>query len=943
MAASDYYQQVYTAFIGYLGRPPTQDALDLYGQLIDDAGGDTTVLTDDLYNSAEGQAIYSGLTTEEAVNQVFQFLFGRNATSDYWVNEVDAGNIAVSELAYTVGQSALVSMEEDGQILQAKIDSSELWAASLDTEEEKEAYQTDDGKQIGRDFLKSVDSSTPATQDEVDNYINQLNTGDSFTLTTAVETVIGTVSNDTIDGTTADSIKGDTIADPSTIDNDQANLVITQNITGTDAPSITNIENIALDFNGFGLTFDGSGISNGEMTVSTSKDLNTQATVTGVGNKGLNFAVGSNIQTLTLQGTSSGSDATTVKLAGGTLNLNAGTTTALETLNLMSNGSANTVKLDTNATTNTMALTGDQTLVIETDLDDFDGDTITNDIVTTAAAAGAAQAAEAGAVTIKTSEDMDSNSDLRNVDVMDWDISNSMGGSELTVMAGTHNFALNNANASNATYKANGTATTDVANFTANKTMSGAFKTNGFETVNITDGTTTAQSLTSADFSTSGAVSLSGPNNFTFATNVTAKSIDGSGLTGTAQLSVTDANLANNGFLTGTANNDTLEVKSIAGATNSTTDRVTINAGDGNNTVNVAATTSTFDIAMNAGSGNDTLTGGAGDDTIIGGAGNDQINAHTGSNFIFGEAGDDLLTLGGGTDNANMGDGNDSVIAGSNLTNADTIAGGSGTDAMSYTTTAATDLDNVSGFEAIDLKITAAATVTTKDTLVDSGGTLKFTHKIGASALNFDGSAETDGKFEVTIGVDAADTIKTGAGADKIVIGSAVATNGDMGAATFTGGKGGDTVDLSGVTASSGLDAAKMIQAKGDSLIVTTVSTTTSVQNSDILKFGATGAAEGFDIDTGNANIETVALSADGSVPGTLANNASYMITGTYDSTLGTFTAAAAGGVSDALFVYDSDASSATQFETVVIVGSKMGGIDDAEMTAGVLTIDVAV
>ena len=71
-----------------------------------------------------------------------------------------------------------------------------------------------------------------------------------------------------------------------------------------------------------------------------------------------------------------------------------------------------------------------------------------------------------------------------------------------------------------------------------------------------------------------------------------------------------------------------------------------------------------------------TINGGGGNDNITGGSGNDTLN---------GGAGNDTITVNAGNDTVDGGDGNDTITMGGNLTTADKIAGGAGTDTLSVT------------------------------------------------------------------------------------------------------------------------------------------------------------------------------------------------------------------------------------------------------------------
>lgn len=177
------------------------------------------------------------------------------------------------------------------------------------------------------------------------------------------------------------------------------------------------------------------------------------------------------------------------------------------------------------------------------------------------------------------------------------------------------------------------------------------------------------------------------------------------------------------------------------------------------------------------------VNGGAGNDVLTGGAGADNLNGLTGSDVLTGNSGNDILTPWSGNDTVDGGDGKDTIVMGSFLTAADAIDGGDGYDTVTLAGTytgatavvfADTTLVNV---EAITLTAGYSYTLTSADATVAAGASLTVDASTLASnkVLTFDGSAETDGHFNIT----------GGAGADVI-------TGGDM-SDTLTGGAGADT------------------------------------------------------------------------------------------------------------------------------------------------------
>ena len=98
----------------------------------------------------------------------------------------------------------------------------------------------------------------------------------------------------------------------------------------------------------------------------------------------------------------------------------------------------------------------------------------------------------------------------------------------------------------------------------------------------------------------------------------------------------------------------------------STFSSIDVEAGGGNDTVDVSNGIAGFGhLTVNGGDGNDTLGGGDGDDAINGGSGNDTIDGNRGSDVLLGGTGNDTFVW-------DPGDGSD------------TVDGGGGSDAMDF-------------------------------------------------------------------------------------------------------------------------------------------------------------------------------------------------------------------------------------------------------------------
>jgi Ca2+-binding RTX toxin-like protein len=247
-------------------------------------------------------------------------------------------------------------------------------------------------------------------------------------------------------------------------------------------------------------------------------------------------------------------------------------------------------------------------------------------------------------------------------------------------------------------------------------------------------------------------------------------------------------NVANAGGLTVINDNGTNVFESVTFANPTST--LTLNAGDGNNTITVGALDATFAAAVVAGSrsvtingedGDDNLiatatnialaiTGGNGADTLLGGGLMDTINGGLGDDSIDGGGGNDSLAGGDDNDTVKGGAGTDSIDGGAGN---DSIEGGSGADTL----IGGTEDDTILGEDGDDSIDGGSGT----DSLVGGAGNDTI---LGGDGGDFiDGGAGQDSLD----GGDDADTIDGGVDNDIVL--------GGNGTDRVSGGDGDDTVD----------------------------------------------------------------------------------------------------------------------------------------------------
>ncbi len=266
------------------------------------------------------------------------------------------------------------------------------------------------------------------------------------------------------------------------------------------------------------------------------------------------------------------------------------------------------------------------------------------------------------------------------------------------------------------------------------------------------------------------------------------------------------------------------------------TANVTLGALDAAGTITGGAGNDTFEGSSSAdsvtgGAGNDTIKGGGGNDTLDGGDGNDSITAKDASqDVIKGGAGDDTITGATGNDNIDGGAGNDVFVINASdagtpvldISSADTIVGGDGTDTLR-----------------IEGKLTEDRTIdlsgTTETRLSGVSGVEKITLNTTEKVVNLKVGDIALGAFGSSLTVDVASDNALAHTLDASAVlnnSSKVNFTGNSADNTYTVGNGIDNVNLS-----TGNDTVTV----GNILFLQSTDTIVGGAGADILKFTATG------------------------------------------------------------------------------------------------------
>ena len=288
---------------------------------------------------------------------------------------------------------------------------------------------------------------------------------------------------------------------------------------------------------------------------------------------------------------------------------------------------------------------------------------------------------------------------------------------------------------------------------------------------------------------------------------------------GTAAVNLTGANALTIGVVTATGGSlDASGLSMTSGA------GLTMTAGA--NTATTITTSAANDTIFgdSVTNRNTTVTAGAGNDTVTTYGGNDSIVAGDGNDSIASGAGNDSIDLGGGNDTV--------VFASGQLTANDTISGGDGTDILSFTSfTAAADnlvaaQARVSGFETLRIAGTTAANqALTMSNYINNAGftTLQLGTSgaaFGVDVANASSTLNTVQTIAAVVGANSFDRL-TDTSTDALAITNA--TSGVGAASTMTAFTALDeeTITISGTNLNNDLTITTMTVADLASLAIT--------------------------------------------------------------------------------------------------------------------------
>jgi len=708
--------------------------------------------------SAEYTSLYAGLSNTAVVNQLYNNLFGRSAETTgllHWAGQLDNGTITFARLALQLTYSA---QGTDAAVIANKLAASRAFTDALDTTAEIVGYSGTAAAASARAWLATVSdtasSLTTATAGVATAVTNataasasSASPGATYTLTTGRDSPSNTSGNDIYNATNATiTSAGQTFNSEDTVDGGSG--IDTLNIDHGVASvtyqliNVRNVEVVNANFTAAGVL---SLLGSSGITTLTSKGSTAAANFANIESTNIGLGVISSAKdanfVYTAAATAGSADSVTLTVngvtTGGTITID-----GIETLNIISTGTANSIGNLAASAATTINISGEQSINLGTaltvarslsgithGLSGANGITATltntnsvtvlggagNDVISITDAGGADNSVLGGdgndvitfSQNLTNSDTVSGGNGIADTLVADsssfvnfLNLAGRITGFERITVSNALQNTLTTANIQTGIERVNlqsivtqavvfengaktisfsgasaagsqtltvsdtGNAITDsliiLNSSAAADSFSGADALTilGFEVVTIDTSTTTTRQLQTAgaigvtpDSGGSVALNFIGNNSITTAaltaTSATSGTVDGSGLTGTAALTLGAA---------------TIGITSIIGSSNA-------------DTLVGSATATTID----GGAGNDNITGGVANDVITGSTGDDTIDGAALNDSLLGGDGNDSITAGTGNDTVIGGSGNDRIIFGGNLATGDSIDGGDGT------------------------------------------------------------------------------------------------------------------------------------------------------------------------------------------------------------------------------------------------------------------------
>lgn len=163
-------------YVALFGRPADPGGLAYWTEVTKN-GQDLSEMLRVLPGLNEYTDRFAGQTPDQVITTIYQGLFGRApdpAGLEFFKAQLASGAQNMATLAVNILQGA---QGDDKADVDAKVDAAVLFTASLDTPEEIAAYSGNNAANAARAFLDAVDKDKPATPEDVNKAVGDVQSG----------------------------------------------------------------------------------------------------------------------------------------------------------------------------------------------------------------------------------------------------------------------------------------------------------------------------------------------------------------------------------------------------------------------------------------------------------------------------------------------------------------------------------------------------------------------------------------------------------------------------------------------------------------------------------------------------------------------------------------------------------------------------------------------
>lgn len=203
---SQYTASIQALYVAYFNRPADPSGLAYWEIVVAKANGNTAAVSAEFAKSPEYKAAYAGLSDDAVINQVYMNIFGRQVDSqglNFWSPKLTAHLVTIDQIVTEVAKGAQLS---DLTTYNNRVTASVAYTDALNADVNlRLAYSNAAAIESAKSFLNGITDDASLTAaiapaalaaNLAQMVIDAAPVGSTFTLSTGVDLINGTASND---------------------------------------------------------------------------------------------------------------------------------------------------------------------------------------------------------------------------------------------------------------------------------------------------------------------------------------------------------------------------------------------------------------------------------------------------------------------------------------------------------------------------------------------------------------------------------------------------------------------------------------------------------------------------------------------------------------------------------------------------------------------------